>query len=69
MRFNPADWCYAVEVVDEASQMLRHALITTGATIARCPKVVLQAIEAPNSPQRIDHPTRASWRAELVFQQ
>ena len=41
VRFNPADWAGAVVVIDEAAQVLSHALFATGTAIAhRRPEVL-----------------------------
>lgn len=41
LRFNPADWAGAVVVMDEAAQVLTHALFATGTAIAhRRPEVL-----------------------------
>ncbi|MCP9798919.1 plasmid replication protein, CyRepA1 family, partial [Cyanobium sp. Lug-B] len=108
VRFNPADWAGAVVVIDEAAQLLAHALFTTGTAIAhRRPEAlanlsqllagaaqviaadaqlsepVLEALKtATGSPvlligsdhrpavgrELVAHPSRASWRRELVAQ-
>jgi len=107
VRFNPADWAGAVVVIDEAAQVLAHALNATGTAIAdRRPEVLrnlaqllagaaqvivadaqlaahhLAALEAatgtkalligsehrPAAGRRlVVHPSRDSWRRELVI--
>jgi hypothetical protein len=108
VRFRPADWAGAVVVMDEAAQVLTHALFSTGTAIGtRRPEVlanlsqllagaaqviaadaqlsdpVLAALEAATGARAlligsqhqpaagrelVTHPTRASWRRELVEQ-
>jgi hypothetical protein len=42
VRFNPADWAGAVVVIDEAAQVMSHALFATGTAIAHRRPEVLQ---------------------------
>lgn len=44
MRFNPAEWSGAIVVIDEATAVLRHALMADGTAIARRRVPVLQAL-------------------------
>ena len=44
LRFNPADWAGAVVVIDEAAQVLSHALFATGTAIAHRRPEVLEAL-------------------------
>jgi hypothetical protein len=44
LRFNPAEWSGAVVVIDEATAVLRHAVMATGTAIARRRVAVLQAL-------------------------
>lgn len=44
LRFNPAEWSGAVVVIDEATAVLRHAVMATGTAIARRRVPVLTAL-------------------------
>lgn len=44
LRFNPADWVGAVVVIDEAAQVLTHALFATGTAIAHRRPEVIEAL-------------------------
>jgi hypothetical protein len=44
LRFNPAEWSGAIVVIDEATAVLRHAVMATGTAIGRRRVPVLQAL-------------------------
>jgi hypothetical protein len=44
LRFNPAEWSGAIVVIDEATAVLRHAVMATGTAIARRRVPVLQCL-------------------------